>query len=105
MHLVIGNGVYEGQMGNLHVDIRCFLRSLNQAEGLVQIFACTVNAVLCPDHQTGGIHLGSSGLTNFVGATEHPGQDVDAVGEHHNALGAHLPERAGEFPLVEGIDI
>ena len=92
-------------MGDLHVDFGGLLGGLDQAEGLVEILPGTVDAVQGPDNQAGGAHLLGRGLTDLVGAAEHPGQHIHTVGEDHNALGAHLPERAGELPLVQAVDI
>ena len=105
VHLFVGDGVDQRQVGDLHIDFGGFFSGLNETEGLVQILARAVNAVLAPDHQAGGEHLFSRGLANLVGATEHPGQHVHAFREDHDALGAHLPESAGELPLVQGVHI
>ena len=92
-------------MGSQHIDLGGFLDRFDQAEGLVHGLAGAVDAVHAPDHQTKFLHLLSGGLTDGIGAAEHPGQNTHTVREHHDALGAHLPQGVGELLLVQLVNI
>ena len=105
MHHVVGDGVYARQVGDLHVDLGGLLRGLDEAEGLVQVLARSVDAMETPNHETRGEHLLCGGFSDFIGAAEHPGQHVHAVWEDYDALGAHLPKGSGELPLVQRVDV
>ena len=105
VHHVVGDGVHAREVGDLHVDLGGLFCGLDQAEGLIQVLARAVNAVERPDYKPGGLHLLRRGLADLVGAAEHPGQHVHAVREDDDALGAHLPERAGKLALIERVDI
>ena len=87
-------------MGGQHIDLSCFFDRFDQAESLVHGLARTVNAVHAPDDQPELLHLPGSGLTDGICAAEHPREYTYAVGEHHDALGTHLPQGVGEFLLV-----
>ena len=87
MHLLVGDGVDPGQVGDLHIDIGGFLGGFDKAEGFVQVFPSAVNAVLTPDYQAGRQHLFGGSDSDFVGAAEHPGQHIDAFREDNDALG------------------
>ncbi len=52
--LFIRDGVDPRQVGDLHIDLSSFFRGFDQAEGLIQVFAGSINPVLAPDHQPGG---------------------------------------------------
>ena len=66
MHLITGDGIHQRQMGDLHVNLRRLFGGFNEAEGLVQILACAVDAVLRSDHQSGGLHLLRRGTTYLI---------------------------------------
>ena len=104
-HLVVPDGIDPGQVGGEHIDLGGFFHGFDEAEGLVQGFPSSVNAVHSPDHQPELLHLFRRGLSDGVGAAEHPGQHPHAVGEHHDALGTHLPQGMGQLLFVQLVDI
>ena len=57
VHLVVGNGIDQRQVGDLHVNFSSLFGGFNESEGLVQILARAVDAVLCPDDEAGGAHV------------------------------------------------
>ena len=57
VHLVVGNGIGQRQVGDLHVNFSSLFGGFNESEGLVQILARAVDAVLCPDDEVGGAHV------------------------------------------------
>ena len=42
VHLVVGDGIEQGQVGDLPVDFRRLFGGLDEAEGFVQVFARAV---------------------------------------------------------------
>ena len=104
-HLVVPDGIDPGQVSGEHINLGGLLHGFNEAEGFVQRLSGTVNAVHSPDHQPELLHLFRRGLSDGVGAAEHPGQHPHAVGEHHDALGTHLPQGMGQLLFVQLVDI
>ncbi len=49
VHLLVGDGVDEGQVGDLHVGFGGLFGGLDEAEGLVEVTARAVDAVRGPD--------------------------------------------------------
>ena len=92
-------------MRDLHIDLGGLFGRLDQAEGLVQILARAVDAVLRPDDESRRAHFFRRRNADLIRAAEHPRQDVDAVGEDDDAFGAHLPERTHKRALVERMHI
>lgn len=105
VHLVVGDGIEQGQVGDLPVDFRRLFGGLDEAEGFVQVFARAVDAVLRPNDKAGGLHLLRRGNADLMGAAEHPRQHVYAIREHHDTLGTHLPEGAGERFFIQAVDM
>ena len=106
VHLVVGDGIEQGQVGDLPVNFRRLFGGLDEAEGFVQVFARAVDAVLRPNDKAGGAASSppwQSPISWVPQSTEHPRQHVYAVREHHDALGTHLPEGAGELPFHPGM--
>lgn len=56
VHLVVGNGIDQRQVGDLHVNFRGLFCGFNEAEGFVQDLACAVGAMVRPDHKA-EVHL------------------------------------------------
>lgn len=84
-------------MRYLEIDLRSLLSALDEAEGVVQRGPAAVDAVVRPDDEPRRFEFPRRLDAYLRRAAQLPGQDVHPVGQHHDALVVHAPERAREL--------